>query len=216
MKQTEYHSEWQNSRIKFILDLYEPEFFKSKKILELGAYNGYIGNYFAEVLGAEVTSVEGRQQNVSRMKEDYPLLNVECCDLDTDEWNFGKHDIIINFGLFYHLEKYHEQHLINCINNSRLMFFETVIHDSYESEIFFRTENGGDQSLTCRGGAPSTSYVENIFKKVNCKYKKYTDSKLNGGPHHYDWEDKDTRVEDQFARRFWIVENEINSTSGQS
>lgn len=213
-KPSAYHSEWQTNRINFMLELYHPDFFRGKKILELGSFNGYIGNYFAEVLEADVTSVEGRSDNALVISNDYPLLKVECHDLDTPEWIFGKYDIIINFGLYYHLEKYHRQHLINCINNCDLMFFETVVHDSFESEIFFRPEVGNDQSLSDKGGAPSTSYVENILKESNCKFVKHCNSRLNGGAHHYDWEDRDSKVADGHARRFWVIENETDFTPG--
>lgn len=205
MKQSNYYSNWQNNRVKFILDLYPFDFFKDKKVLELGSHNGYIGNYFLEKLKSKVTSVEGRFENFCKIKENYPLLNVQCCDLDTDKWDFGKYDVIINFGLYYHLEKHHEKHLVNCINNCDLMFFETVIYDSFDSEIFFRNESGNDQSLTDRGGTPSTSYVEDIFEKTNCKFKKYCDFELNGEGHHYDWKDANTKTFDDRSRRFWVI-----------
>ena len=77
---------------------------------------------------------------------EHHFLNVEQADLDTDIWKWGKWDIIINFGLYYHLEKYHKEHLINCINNCDLMFFETVVFDSKNPEIFINKEKGKDQS----------------------------------------------------------------------
>ena len=169
MKKTSYHPDWQVNRINFILSKYPADFFKGKRILELGAYNGYIGAYFS-ALGAEVHCVEGRQENVDKIKKDYPNVTVECADLDTSIWNFGKWDIIINFGLVYHLENFHKEHLINCINNCDLMFFESVIYDSFKPELYFRNENGDDQSLTNKGGTPSTSYVENIFKELGTEY----------------------------------------------
>ncbi len=43
-------------------------------------------------------------ENVEKIKEYYPELNVQQYDLDTNSWEFGKWDIIINFGLYYHLE----------------------------------------------------------------------------------------------------------------
>lgn len=200
-----YFSNWQNNRIHFILSKYPKEFFKGKRILELGAYNGYIGAYFNS-LGADVLCVDGRQENVDKIKLDYPNVKVECSDLDCVHWNWGHYDIIINFGLYYHLEKYHKEHLQNCINNCDLMFFESVIYDSYESEIFFRAEEGKDQSLTNKGGTPSTQYVENIFINNNVLYEKFTDSKLNNG-HHYDWIDTNSKKLDEYARRFWIIKH---------
>lgn len=205
IKETNYHPDWQKNRIKFILSKYPIDFFKGKRILELGAFNGYIGAYF-ESIGANVHCVEGRQSNVDRIKNDYPNVTVECANLDTKDWNWGHYDIIINFGLYYHLENFHREHLQNCINNCDLMFFETVIHDSFDSEIFFRQESGDDQSLTPIGGNPSTSYVENIFKENSIKYEKFCDSDLNGGPHKYDWIDTNSKIHDGHNRRFWIVQ----------
>ena len=204
IKQTTYHPDWQQNRINFILSKYPKEFFKGKRILEVGAYNGYIGAYF-NALGAEVHCLEGRVENVVNIMNDYPNITAEVANLDTDEWKWGKWDIIINFGLYYHLEKFHKQHLINCLNNCDLMFFETVIYDSNDSEIYFRSEQGDDQSLTSIGGTPSTSYVENILNESGKVYKKYTDPFLNNYQHKYDWPDSGNKMFNQFYRRFWIV-----------
>jgi hypothetical protein len=205
MKKTTYHADWQINRINFILSKYPKEFFKGKRILEVGAYNGYIGAYF-NALGAEVHCLEGRIENVINIKNDYPNITAEVADLDSPNWNWGHWDIIINFGLYYHLEKFHKEHLQNCINNCDLMFFETVIYDSSDSEIYFRQEDGDDQSLTSIGGTPSTSYVESIIKETNSGYKKYTDPFLNNFEHKYDWPDTGFKVFNQFHRRFWIVQ----------
>ena len=204
IKETNYHSDWQVNRIKFILSKYPADFFKGKRILELGAYNGYIGAYFS-ALGAEVHCVEGRQENVDRIKIDYPNVSVDCINLDSPYWIFGKWDIIINFGLFYHLEKFHKEHLKNCIENCDLMFFETVVYDSSNAEIFFKEENGDDQSLSYIGGTPSTSYIENIFNESGLGYIKFSAPELNGHPHFYDWVDRDSKVFDLHSRRFWII-----------
>jgi hypothetical protein len=205
MKKTTYHADWQINRINFILSKYPKEFFKGKRILEVGAYNGYIGAYF-NALGAEVHCLEGRIENVINIKNDYTNITAEVADLDSPNWNWGHWDIIINFGLYYHLEKFHKEHLQNCINNCDLMFFETVIYDSSDSEIYFRQEDGDDQSLTSIGGTPSTSYVESIIKETNSGYKKYTDPFLNNFEHKYDWPDTGFKVFNQFHRRFWIVQ----------
>ena len=204
MQETKYHPEWQNNRIQFMLSHYPAEFFKGKRILELGAYNGYIGAYFNS-LGAEVHCLEGRKENVDKIKTNYPEVKVDVADLDTADWKWGKYDIIINFGLYYHLEKFHKEHLENCINNCDIMFFETVVYDSNDSEIYFRYEEGDDQSLTPIGGTPSTSYVENIFDELKITYDKFSDGCLNGNGHHYDWKDTGSKVYDAWSRRFWIV-----------
>jgi hypothetical protein len=204
MKKSLYHSDWQNNRINFMLEKYGPEFFKGKKILELGAFNGYIGAFFGEI-GAKVHCIDGREENVENIKRDYPNLTAECHNLDSPEWTFGKWDIIINFGLFYHLENFHKEHLKNCLANCDLLFFETVVFDDKDPLIYLRYEEGNDQSLSARGGTPTTSFIEETFLSEGYNFKKFTDRKLNDGYHHYDWEDLDSKKYDAFARRFWIV-----------
>ena len=68
IKATTYHSDWQHNRINFILSKYPKEFFNGKRILELGAHNGYIGAYFS-TLGADVHCIEGRPENVEKIIE---------------------------------------------------------------------------------------------------------------------------------------------------
>jgi hypothetical protein len=204
-KHIDYHRDWQNNRIEFMLSVYGSDFFKSKKILELGSYNGYIGSYFNE-LGSKVQCVDGRKDNVDYIIKNYDNLIVEEKNLDTKEWILGKHDIIINFGLYYHLQNHHIEHLKNCIDNCDIMFFESVIYDSSQSEIYFRYEDGDDQSLSNVGGTPSTSFVENIFLEKNVKFTKYTSKELNDGYHFYDWLDSDSKIFNEYSRRFWIIE----------
>jgi 2-polyprenyl-3-methyl-5-hydroxy-6-metoxy-1,4-benzoquinol methylase len=204
IKQSTYYPEWQNNRINFILSNIPLEFFEGKRVLELGSHNGYISAFFKK-LGCDVLALEGRPENILDIKQNYPDLNIQLANLDTPEWLWGDWDIIINFGLYYHLQQYHKEHLVNCIKNCKLMLFESVIFDSFESEIFFRQEEGRDQSLSNIGGTPSTSYVENILKENNTEFTKFSNPKLNGGLHHYDWIDFNSKQYNMFSRRFWIV-----------
>ena len=214
-----YHPNWQRNRVNFILKNCIPtadlrftsikdniDFFKGKKILELGSFNGYIGSQFY-FWGADVTSVEGRKENVENINKNHPYLKTIEYDLDISDWIFGKYDIIINFGLFYHLQFHHKEHLVNCINNCDIMYFESVIFDSDKNDIMFRKELGIDQSLSDGGGTPTTSFVENIFKENGCKYIKHCSSELNGEDHYYDWLDNNNKDNslDQYRRRFWVV-----------
>ena len=204
IENSDYNKNWQENRIKLILSLYDESFFKGKKILELGAFHGDIGNYFSK-LGADVTCVEGFYNNYEVMCEKYPHIKSINFNLDTDEWFFGKFDIIINFGLFYHLEKNHEAHLKNCLDNCDLLFFESVILDSNNSKIYFREESGIDQSLSEIGGTPTSQYVENIFINSDFNYKRYDDDRLDSNPHIYSWVEDNSDIFDGYKRRFWVV-----------
>jgi hypothetical protein len=205
MNHSAYHTEWQDARINFLIKKYGEDFFKGKRILELAGFNGRIGAHFAK-LGAIVDCVEGREENIQYMRNTYPELNsTTVANLDTAEWSWGNYDIIINFGLYYHLEHYHKEHLLNCIHHCDLMFFETVVYDSSDAELYFAGEQGSDQSLSNMAGTPSTPFVENILKESNKKFNMYKDSSLNGGYHRYDWEDTFKKTYHIATRRLWIV-----------
>lgn len=205
MKQDNYWAAWQQNRLNFILEKYDKSFFKGKSVLELGSCNGFFGNFFQSI-GSDVVIYEGRQENVDYIKNRYPnLTKVYQKDLDTAKWDLGQYDIIINFGLLYHLHYHHAVHLENCIANCELMFLETVVYDSFRSEISFKSEWGFDQSLSKVGGTPSTSYIEDIFTKNNVSFEKFTDSSLNGDIHKYDWVDSDRKIRAPHTRRFWIL-----------
>lgn len=203
---TNYFAYWQYSRFNFILNKYPKNYFKGKTILELGAFNGFIGSKFGE-LGAHVTAVEGREDNCALIKKQPSIKKVICADLDTPDWNFGQFDIIINFGLLYHLKSHHEKLINNCIDNCSLMFLESVICDSNEDKLYCVDEKGQDQSLSDMGCTPTTLWIENRLKLKGTEFVKYTNRSLNGCGHHYDWEDKNDKKLDRFARRFWIIKN---------
>jgi len=204
IKNSDYNQNWQENRIKLILSLYDESFFNGKKILELGAFNGDIGNYFSE-LGSDVTCVEGLYDNYEIMCKKYPHIKSRHCDLDCKDWDFGKFDIIINFGLFYHLEKNHNIHLKNCLDNCNLLFFESVVLDSNDSKIHFREESGIDQSLSNVGGTPTSKYVENIFLESDSNFKRYDENVLDSNPHVYSWVEENSEIFDGYKRRFWVV-----------
>jgi len=210
-----YHPEWAESRIKFLLSLYPAEFWKGKLVLELAPMLGDIGAYFTD-LGAVVHGVEGRQENVDRLNQLYPEYGkrVVCGNLDTSDWPRGDFDIIINFGLFYHLEHHHEEHLRHCVARAPLMFFETVIVDNKDDTLFFASESGGDQSLTSHAGTPTTSYIENRLTQYNARFDRYDVKELNGWHHHYDWKETGRAGSrtDGWARRFWVVKSKSHAS----
>lgn len=200
-----YHEDWQKNRIKFLIDELGESYFYKKTVLELGPHNGFIGNFFQKEFKCKLLGVEGRCENILKINETYPDYPVVLADLDVPNWKYGKFDIILNFGLLYHLQYNHTNNLENCIRNSKLLLLESVIYDSFDCELFLNGEEGLDQSLTNCGGVPSTSYVENILIKNKCNFKKINSEKLNGGFHNYTWIDVGAKIPSRYNRRFWII-----------
>ena len=91
---------WRMRRVRKLMEVYGIEF-QGKRILELGAGLGDIGSIFAE-LGAEVVGLEGRAANcnLARLRfrglKNYQVIQF---NLEQDFSQFGRFDLIINFGL---------------------------------------------------------------------------------------------------------------------
>jgi hypothetical protein len=201
---TKYHRDWQQKRVNFIVSLLPNGCFKNSTLLELGPFNGCIGNEFSKH-GASVTCIEGRQENVERIKAYFPHLNVLQADLDTPEWTWGTYDVIVHWGVLYHLQNHHRQSLINSINHCKILLLESVVHDYHEPMLYYHTENGIDQSLTNVGGCPTTTYVERILDDSGAYYRRIMSTQLDAHPHCYSWKEQNTNKPDRYKRRMWIV-----------
>lgn len=197
--ETTYHPKWQKNRIEFLAKRLGVETLKDKTVADLGSHNGYIGNWFSEQ-GAIVTCIEGRKGHCEAIKANFPHMTVIQADLDSPKWTFGKFDIILNMGLLYHLEKFHAEHLINCIANCNLMVLETVITEGKEPLIKRQEEKGEDQSLSDVGGDPTIAWVEKVLQDNGCTFTREVKEIKGAGPHHYT-----EAPTDRFSRCMWIV-----------
>jgi SAM-dependent methyltransferase len=204
-----YHG-WRITRCRKILELYGIEYFEGKKILELGAGHADIGAFFA-ALGADVLSLEGRAQNVNfaRLKHRQVAgIRIEQFDLNEDFSMFGTFDLIINFGLLYHLANV-DDHLKRCFAMANEMVLETVVCDSTDPHklVLLSSDTNEDQlSVAGTGSRPSPFYVERIARENNMEYVRCFASDLNyTDQFRYDWPHKDDNrlSEDYVLRRFW-------------
>src|ERR1700682_2785847 len=100
-----HYEDWNRKRIKAIIDYYGVPFFKDKKILDLGCGHGDVAGAFSR-LGANVTCVDARQENLNILKTKYPELNILKVNLE-HEWPFNsKYDIVFSLALTCHLTDY--------------------------------------------------------------------------------------------------------------
>ena len=211
---------WRVRRCNKLLEIYGVDYFKRKKILELGAGHGDIGAFFAE-LGAQVLCLDGRIQNVNfatLKHRNVPNIKFEQFNLENDFSSFGKFDLIINFGLIYHLRNV-ETHLKCCFLATDEVMVETVVCDSTDPhKIVFCNERPevDEEALEGTGSRPSPFYIERIAKENNFEVIRYFTADLNSGQENatgyqfrYDWTHKnDGSFDTNFRgagdlRRFW-------------
>jgi SAM-dependent methyltransferase len=204
------YDEWKMKRISKILALYDIDWFKNRKVLELGCGHGDIGAFLAS-LGANVLALDGRKQNVNFAKLKHRKVSSFKCiqfNLEKEFSEFGHFDVIINFGLLYHLKNV-DEHLRCCFKIADDILFETVVCDSTDPhKIFFCDEDKliEEEALEGTGCRPSPFYVERLAEESGFEVIRHFSRDLNSGDQFvYDWEHKnDERLGEDFKlRRFW-------------
>jgi 2-polyprenyl-3-methyl-5-hydroxy-6-metoxy-1,4-benzoquinol methylase len=206
-----FMADWETKRINKILDIYGIDYFKNKKVLELGSGHGNIGAFFAE-LGADVLCLEGRIRNANFANLKYRKLERFKCtvfNLENDFSEFGRFDLILNFGLVYHLKNI-DEHLKCCFKVSDEIVLESVVCDSTDPyDIFYSDEDIyiDNRALDGTGCRPSQFYIERIAKENGFEATCFYASDLNSGQFIYDWKFKNDKrlVNNYKLRRFWRI-----------
>ena len=78
--------EWNQKRIKGIVDFYGYKFFYMKKVLELGCGYADMGGVLYR-LGSDMTAVDARQEHLKIVSKKFPGIKVVRADLD-GQWPF--------------------------------------------------------------------------------------------------------------------------------
>jgi len=206
------YNEWRAVRCNKIFEIYGIEYFKNKRILELGCGHGDIGALFAE-LGAVVVCLDGRNANINIAKLKHRnIKNITFiqCNLENEFAQFGTFDLIVNFGLIYHIKNV-ERHLACCFSMADDVLIETVVCDSTDPQKMYYCAERPDvneEALEGVGSRPSPYYIERIATEHNFEFTRYFTSDLNGGgAFRYDWAHKNDcsgrSAEDFWYRRFW-------------
>jgi len=204
-----HYDKWQISRMNGIKKYILPDYFKDKTLLELGCGYADIGNMFYN-LGAIVTSSDARKEHLNVVNIKYPYIKTLLIDCDNDHIK-DKYDIIIHWGLLYHLNKI-EIHLEDVLQKCNVLFLETEVSDTDDINFYISTnEKGYDQAFNKKGIRPSPNYIENILKKNDFQFKLIKDPILNSNFHCYDWEISNSKTWRHGLRRFWICWKNINS-----
>jgi len=185
------------------------DYFKSKTMLELGCGYADAGNMFYE-MGADVTSSDARTEHLDVVRNRYPHIKTLLIDGDDTQIK-EKYDIILHWGLLYHLNEI-EKHLEHVSNKCDVLLLETEVSDSDDKDFYISTaESGIDQAFNGKGIRPSESYVERILVNNGFTFKLIKDSILNSGFHIYDWNIQNSKSSTNGLRRFWICWKNVNS-----
>jgi SAM-dependent methyltransferase len=199
---------WRVARANKLLKIFSRDWFVGKRILELGAGHADLGAFFAE-LGAEVCCAEGRRENAefARLKHrDVEGLRIEVLNLDNDFTHLGRFDLVINFGLLYHIVDI-DTHLGRCFSMSDDVVLESVVCDSldpYKNVVVDERSTVGEEALSGKGSRPSPAYVERLAGEHGFEVIRFLDADLNVRGYEYDWLHSDNgNLGEWSQRRFW-------------
>jgi SAM-dependent methyltransferase len=204
------YPQWRTRRIAKLLDVYGIDELKGRRILELGAGLCEIGAFLAEI-GAEVTCLEGRREQVdfARLKHRRVTgLRIEQCDVEGDFSRCGRFDLILHFGLLYHLKNV-DEHMRLCFSMTDDIVLETVVCDSADPRKLVMLPGRAEvieESIHGLGCRPSPGYIERLAEEAGFNVERHFTSDLNtsDGQFIYDWKSENNDDLGGFhKRRFW-------------
>lgn len=203
---------WNQKRIKGILDFYGSKFFQSKTILDLGCGHGDVGGSLHR-LGADVTLLDARQEHLKVASKRYPGTKIIRADLD-NHWPFQnkKFDVILDLDFICHLENY-EDHLKKVCSITDLLILETVVcdHDDPFKVIKIQEDKlAYDLSVNGVGSIPTAAAIERVLSELGMDYQRLDSNIFNSGPYKYDWVSENAASYDSSKRRLWICTKNIS------
>jgi SAM-dependent methyltransferase len=201
-----HYVDWRKKRIDKLVSILGHDFFKEATILELGCGYGHVGKYFIDTYNSDVTFCEGSSRNVRGFKKVNPDKELIILDQDTRYNLKKKFDLIIHWGVLYHLKNW-KQDLRYCLNHSNLISLETETMDSdkLHHKLKRKENSANDQAINGIGVRVPATVIEKHLSSLGCTYTRYDDEDLNSKDHRYDWEVTNSKKTGCVFRRFWMV-----------
>lgn len=205
--------EWNQRRIKCIVDFYGHNSLYQKKVLDLGCGQADISGALYR-LGADVTAVDARQEHLKIASKKFQGIKVVKADIERG-WPFNKEkfDIVLSLGLLCHLRDY-RQHLVDICFATNNLVLETAVLDSDEEKSVSIDENKGvyDSAINGVGCRPSAAAIEKVLTECGMHFNRIDSSHLNVNGFVYDWKVKNTNDTNIVKRRLWFC-NKVNNPS---
>lgn len=199
--------DWNQKRIRGIVDHFGYKFFYGKKIADLGCgYADLSGTLYR--LGSEITAVDVRQEHLKIVSKKFPGIKVVRANLEGPWPFFGtKFDMILDLGLVCHLSSI-EEHLKAVCSSTTHLVLETAVCDSDDPNKVIKLAEGKevyDLSYTGTGCRPSSAYIERILTECGMTFKRIDNSRFNSSEYKYDWPPRNDNSTDLYKRRIWFA-----------
>ena len=203
-----HYYEWRARRVRKAIEIIGSRRLARSRVLELGCGYGDIGIALWQI-GAEVTFSDARQEHLDELMRRYPEIarreRVVRIDQETP-WSLDQRfDLVIHFGLLYHLRNWRLS-LDRSLAHSDAMLLESEVADSDDPSVDIAVpESGFDQAFGGQGSRPSAAAIEAHLRRSGCRFLRFDDAHLNAAFHRYDWVVGNTGEHPHGQRRFWLV-----------
>jgi hypothetical protein len=179
----------------------------ARTLLELGAGHGDFSQYFTDK-GFLCTAAEGRLEHVDWMRKNTQIFSIVQFDAEKPWLEKNSYDVILHFGLLYHLERPLDN-LAWTIDHLdfNVMFLETEVANYHDPEFtLVLRESGPDQALNNIGGRPTSSGIEALLESRNLDWVRMDQPELDSGIHHYSWKESEIKYTwSNGLRRFYVI-----------
>ncbi len=132
-----------------------------KSVIDIGCGIGHFSQMLSQ-MGADVTCVDGRPENIARLLELYPGSNACVVDAETDLLlTLGRFDVVFCYGLLYHLADPLGFLRRAASISVDWIILETCIMDANIPAVRLVPEDdtNNSQALNAMGCRPSSAYV---------------------------------------------------------
>jgi SAM-dependent methyltransferase len=201
-----HYTAWQEKRVTHVMDHYGRGWFADKRVLELACGYGDIGIYFT-MLGADVTFSDARQEHLDFIKTSMPNAKTIRANLE-NEWPFEGHfDLILHFGVLYHLENVRFS-IEKSLQSAANLAIETLVSDSDDENAHYLVKEdpkAGDTAFAGTAAHVSGPHIEKILRSHGASFEMVRDDRMNSTIHCYDWPVTNSGRTLGGQRRFWYV-----------
>lgn len=176
-------------------------------VLEAGGGHCWFSVQLSQVSGVRAVCSEGRQEHRDWVRQHHPSLVVRADDWERiDASTLPAFDVLIHFGLLYHLRDPEASLGAALRTGARVVFLETEVTDSHDAHLACsRTEEGDDKALHGVGTRPSPAFVERVLSAHGFAWVRLDDAALNSRSDLYDWAIQGTGLFAIGLRKFWLA-----------
>jgi SAM-dependent methyltransferase len=141
-----------------------------RSVLEVGAGVGHLTRFFLD-RNCRIVATEGRAENADELARRLPEVDVHRADVEESLEHLGRFDVVLCYGLLYHLEN-----PIRALRNmsevcSDLLLIETQVCDTDVPVLRLEDEpTFVNQSLRGFAHRPSPSYLAIALNRIGFDY----------------------------------------------